>query len=199
MTDIYYEEDAQFDSQKDKGNKMLVVVLFTIAILIVFIAGINFTNFSNALVPMRIRSVNTQKVLGESDGMLRGAMLVEAVVICLFSFAISLFIVRGDKPYVAGGYNQSRDFVERECAVVVADRVAGCADGCACWHVSGMEYYFLFAGIGAERVVRAVAFGQKVEELACLFSVCYFFCIDHCFFVYLFAESLYVEFFPRVR
>ncbi|WP_455637400.1 ABC transporter permease [Parabacteroides sp.] len=95
LTDIYYEEDAQFDSQKDKGNKMLVVVLFTIAILIVFIAGINFTNFSNALVPMRIRSVNTQKVLGESDGMLRSAMLVEAVVICLFSFAISLFIVRG--------------------------------------------------------------------------------------------------------
>lgn len=95
LTDIYYEADARFDSQKDKGNKTMVFVLFTIAVLIVVIAGINFTNFSNALVPMRIRSINTQKVLGGSDSTLRCAMLVEAVVICLFSFILSLFIVRG--------------------------------------------------------------------------------------------------------
>ena len=95
LTDIYYEEDARFDSQKDKGNKTMVFVLFTIAVLIVVIAGINFTNFSNALVPMRIRSINTQKVLGGSDNTLRCAMLVEAVAICLFSFILSLFIVKG--------------------------------------------------------------------------------------------------------
>lgn len=95
LTDIYYEADAKFDSLKDKGNKTLVFVLFTIAILIVFIAGINFTNFSNALVPMRIRSINTQKVLGASDKVLRCAMLVEAVMICLLSFVLALFIVRG--------------------------------------------------------------------------------------------------------
>ena len=86
---------VRFDSQKDKGNKTMVFVLFTIAVLIVVIAGINFTNFSNALVPMRIRSINTQKVLGGSDNTLRCAMLVEAVAICLFSFILSLFIVKG--------------------------------------------------------------------------------------------------------
>lgn len=95
LTDIYYEADARFDLQKDKGNKTMVFVLFTIAVLIVVIAGINFTNFSNALVPMRIRSINTQKVLGGSDNTLRCAMLVEAVAICLFSFILSLFIVKG--------------------------------------------------------------------------------------------------------
>ena len=95
LTDIYYEADARFDSQKDKGNKTMVFVLFTIAVLIVVIAGINFTNFSNALVPMRIRSINTQKVLGGADNTLRCAMLVEAVAICLFSFILSLFIVKG--------------------------------------------------------------------------------------------------------
>lgn len=95
LTDIYYEADARFDSQKDKGNKTMVFVLFTIAVLIVVIAGINFTNFSNALVPMRIRSINTQKVLGGSDNTLRCAVLVEAVAICLFSFILSLFIVKG--------------------------------------------------------------------------------------------------------
>lgn len=65
------------------------------ALLIVFIAGINFTNFSNALVPIRVRSINTQKILGGSDRILRCAMLVEAVMIYAVSFVISLFIVRG--------------------------------------------------------------------------------------------------------
>lgn len=97
LRDIYYEADSQFDSLKDKGNRMLVLVLFTVAILIIMIAGINFTNFSNALMPMRIRSINTQKVLGESDRVLRCAMLVEAVIICLISFVLSLFIVSGMK------------------------------------------------------------------------------------------------------
>ena len=95
LQDIYYEADSTFDSLKDKGNRMLVLVLFTVAVLIVLIAGINFTNFSNALVPMRIRSINTQKVLGGSDEVLRYAMLVEAVMICLLSFVISLCIVIG--------------------------------------------------------------------------------------------------------
>lgn len=95
LTDIYYEADSQFDSLKDKGNRTLVLILFTVALLIVFIAGINFTNFSNALVPIRVRSINTQKILGGSDRILRCAMLVEAVMICLVSFVISMFIVRG--------------------------------------------------------------------------------------------------------
>lgn len=94
VPDIYYENDAQFDSQKTKGSRMIVLVLFTIAVLTVVIAGINFTNFSNAIVPMRIRSINTQKVLGSSDRVLHCSMLVEALAISLFSFALSLIWVK---------------------------------------------------------------------------------------------------------
>lgn len=53
----------------------------------------NFTNFSTALTPMRIKSINTQKVLGSSDRTLRGSLLVEAVCVSLFAYLLSLLFL----------------------------------------------------------------------------------------------------------
>lgn len=94
LTDIHYETDALYDSVADKGSRTVVLILFTISLLIVAIAGINFTNFSNAIVPMRIKSINTQKVLGSSDCLLRWAIWIEAMLISLVSFLLSLILVR---------------------------------------------------------------------------------------------------------
>ena len=90
LPDVYYETDARFDTQKEKGSHTTVLVLFSISLLILLIAGINFTNFSNAMIPMRMKSINTQKVLGSSDKALRWSVLTEAIIICLISFAMSL-------------------------------------------------------------------------------------------------------------
>ena len=42
---------------------------------------------------MRIKSINTQKVLGSSDSMLRGSLLVEAVCVSLFACLLSLLFL----------------------------------------------------------------------------------------------------------
>lgn len=93
LPDVHFKTDCNFDSQKEKGSYAQLQVLLGIAILIVLIATINFMNFSNALVPMRLRSVNTQKVLGSSVSLIRVSMLLEAVGICLLSYMIALLIV----------------------------------------------------------------------------------------------------------
>jgi putative ABC transport system permease protein len=93
LRDIYYTTNSNFDFQKNKGSRTQVGILFFIAFLIIIIAAINFTNFSNAMAPMRLRSINTQKVLGCSVPILRISLLVEAVVICLLSFGIGVGIV----------------------------------------------------------------------------------------------------------
>ena len=46
------------------GNVNTIRVLSGIALLIILIAGINFTNFSISLAPVRVKSINTQKILG---------------------------------------------------------------------------------------------------------------------------------------
>lgn len=92
IRDIYYTRDVQFDFG-ETGSRQTTFLLICIAFIILIIAGINFTNFSTALTPMRIKSINTQKVLGSSVSRLRFSLLMEAVCIAFVSFLVSLLIV----------------------------------------------------------------------------------------------------------
>lgn len=93
LTDIYFMKDKRDPDKIKSGNKNTSLLLAFIALLIVFIAAINFTNFSTALAPMRVKNVNTQKVLGSTDKALRTGFLFEAVIISFFSFLLSLFLL----------------------------------------------------------------------------------------------------------
>lgn len=93
LPDVYFETDCSFDTQKQKGSYTLIRLLSGIALLIVVIAAINFTNFSNAQVPMRVRSINTQKVLGGSVSLIRFSLVMEAVMLCLTAYLLALFYV----------------------------------------------------------------------------------------------------------
>ncbi|MCC8155343.1 MAG: FtsX-like permease family protein [Tannerellaceae bacterium] len=57
------------------------------------IAAINFTNISTSLAPQRIKSINTQKVLGSSDGVLRASLLIEAVAISFIACLLAVLLV----------------------------------------------------------------------------------------------------------
>ena len=95
LTDIYYRNETQDGGTFRSGNQEVTNLLFGIALLIIIVAAINFTNFSTSLTPLRIKSINTQKVLGSSEGLLRRALLVEAVLISFIAWLVSLFIVWG--------------------------------------------------------------------------------------------------------
>lgn len=95
LTDIYYMNEAHDGGTFRSGNKEVTALLFGIALLIVIIAVINFTNFSTSLAPLRIRSINTQKILGSSEALLRRSLWVEAALISLMSWLASLFVVWG--------------------------------------------------------------------------------------------------------
>ena len=92
LPDVHFLNNVDFDSMP-KASRQTLLVLFSIAFVIIIIAGINFTNFSTALTPMRIKSINTQKVLGSSDRMLRGSLLVEAVGVSMFAYLLSLLFL----------------------------------------------------------------------------------------------------------
>ena len=88
LRDIYFSQSG-FRS----GNENTVKILFSIALLIIIIAAINYMNFSIAMTPMRIRSLNTQKILGSSTTALRTSLVSEAVILSFFSWMIALFIL----------------------------------------------------------------------------------------------------------
>lgn len=102
LTDLHFSGQVLYDSTP-KTSRQTVLLLFSIALIIILIAGINFTNFSTALAPMRIKSINTQKVLGGSERMIRCSLILEAVVVSLISclFAYLLVFIAKSTPVAA--------------------------------------------------------------------------------------------------
>jgi putative ABC transport system permease protein len=92
LPDLYYKTGVNYD-QAPKSSRQTARILLAIAFLIVVIAGINYTNFSAALTPKRIRSINTQKVLGGSTAVIRMALITEGIVIGLVSYFLALGLV----------------------------------------------------------------------------------------------------------
>lgn len=67
--------------------------MISIVIIILVIAGINFTNFNTAISPLRMKNINTQKVLGATSGELRRALIIESVLVSLFAFVLGVLIL----------------------------------------------------------------------------------------------------------
>lgn len=89
LPELHFLTNVSYDSMP-KASRQTTRVLFAIAFIILLIAGINFTNFSTALTPMRIKSINTQKVLGSPGSALRMSLLGEAVIVSMVAYLISL-------------------------------------------------------------------------------------------------------------
>ena len=78
---------------KSASSRTTVYLLICVSFLIVIVAAINFMNFSLAETPMRLKSINTQKVLGAKTSSLRGGLIAESVLISLIAFAVSLVLL----------------------------------------------------------------------------------------------------------
>lgn len=80
---------------QDKGNSKLVAVLFVASFFILIAALLNFINFSLAVTPLRIRSLNTRKVMGASTAGLRFGIVWESVLQTMIALGIAVLLILG--------------------------------------------------------------------------------------------------------
>lgn len=80
LTDVNY-----FKISKDD-----IKLLFIISLIIILIAGFNFTNFSIALIPQRIKNVNLHRILGAGRKRLIAGVLGESVLLVLISWILAV-------------------------------------------------------------------------------------------------------------
>ena len=92
LSDIHFLHNIQYDTAS-KANKQTLLILFAIALVIIVIAVINFTNFSTALTPMRVKSINTQRVLGARRSTMRSKIASEAVIVSFLSYLVAIWFV----------------------------------------------------------------------------------------------------------
>lgn len=91
LDDLYFADNLR--TPIEHGNKTTTIILLLVAILVVGIAFINYINFFFALVPERIRAVNTKKVLGSSRGALILSTLKESLWLILMALVVAAVLV----------------------------------------------------------------------------------------------------------
>ena len=74
----------------DRGNRTVHLILLWACAIILVVAAINFLNFTLAESPMRIKGINTRRVLGEGLWRLRLGLVAESVLIALVACVLAL-------------------------------------------------------------------------------------------------------------
>ena len=89
MERVYFEGCAS----EDKGNEMLLYAYYTASVFVLLVGLLNFANFSLAQVPVRMRGVNTRKVMGASTASLRLALVMENVIWAIAALVVAALMV----------------------------------------------------------------------------------------------------------
>ena len=92
LTDMYFDSNSYYAPGK-AGNKTTTMTLLIIAIFVVVIAFINYINFFFAMVPLRLKSINTRKILGSSRFQLVMSSVGESITMVAIALALSVVIV----------------------------------------------------------------------------------------------------------
>ena len=89
VDDIYFSGVGP----NDRGNRNLVGVLTVASVFVLFIAMLNLLNFSLSEIPMRMRGINTRRVMGASIGSLRLKMIMENVMFAFVALIIGILLI----------------------------------------------------------------------------------------------------------
>ena len=102
LGDIHFSKVETGQNYK-KGDATTTYTLMAIGVIIVIIAFVNFINFFMAMVPRRIRRVNTEKIFGCTTRRLRLGFIGEAIGLVLLSLLLAAYIIFVVAPEVSAG------------------------------------------------------------------------------------------------
>jgi putative ABC transport system permease protein len=98
LSDIYFERQSAFDNVKH-GDKSVVYIFLSIAVLILLIACINFMNLSTIRAVERSKEVGLRKVMGALRNHLIWQFIGESVLLTFISCALSVGLLQLLMPF----------------------------------------------------------------------------------------------------
>ena len=149
IRDLYFETDSRVPCAQ--GSLVTTYTLLGIALLVIALAFINFVNFFFALVPVRIRTVNTFKVFGAPNSSLRFSFVFEAVglvVIALFLAWYLSFAIQGTElaSYISAPLTLAQNLPVIGILLVVALVMALVASLYPAWYITSFPPALVIKG-----------------------------------------------------
>ena len=109
LTDIHLHSDFANDLEAS-GDIRYVYIFGAIALFMLLIAGINFTNLSTAGASKRAKEVGIRKTLGSGQSELVGQFLLESVLLSFIALVLAVVFVKLALPVFNGLANKSLSF-----------------------------------------------------------------------------------------
>lgn len=168
VSELYFESDSQAPCRQ--GSVVTTYTLLGIAVLVIVLAFINFVNFFFALVPVRIRTVNTFKVFGAPASSLRFNFVFEAfglVLIALLAAWYVSFALQGTEfaSYISASLALSQNLEVVGLVAVVAFVMALAASLYPAWYITSFAPALVvkgsFGGIRSGRRLRTLLLGVQ--------------------------------------
>ena len=95
LGELYFSmSQLEFPPSISSGNVALTYTLLSVAIALLSVGFINYLIFINSIAPRRLRSVNTQKIMGAGIVGLRFGFVIESVLMILGALFVAYVVVR---------------------------------------------------------------------------------------------------------
>jgi putative ABC transport system permease protein len=166
VRDLYFEEDSRVPCAQ--GSLVTTYTLLGIALLVIALAFINFVNFFFALVPVRIRTVNTFKVFGAPNASLRFGFIFEAVGLVVIALLLAwylAFAIQSTKlaSYISAPLNLAQNLPVIGVLLAVAVVMALVASLYPAWYITSFPPAMVvkgsFSGTAGGRRLRTLLLG----------------------------------------
>ena len=163
VRDIYFETDSRVPCVQ--GSLVTTCSLLGIALLVIALAFINFVNFFFALVPVRIRTVNTFKIFGAPNASLRFSFIFEAMGLVLIALLLAWYLsfaIQGTvlASYISAPLNLAQNLPVVGILLAVAVALALVASLYPAWYITSFPPALVvkgpFAGTPGGRLLRTL-------------------------------------------
>ena len=166
IRDLYFETDGRVPCAQ--GSLVTTYTLLGIAMLVIVLAFINFVNFFFALVPVRIRTVNTFKVFGAPNSSLRFGFVFEAVGLVVVALLLAwylAFAIQGTElaSYISASLSVAQNLPVIGILLAVAVVMALVASLYPAWYITSFPPAMVvkgsFSGTAGGRLLRTLLLG----------------------------------------
>jgi putative ABC transport system permease protein len=110
LADVHLKsKQVLFETNANKSDILNVYVLSVIAVLILILAAVNFTNLVTAKSAGRAKEVGMRKVIGAIRSQLIGQHLAESILITFLAAVLALTVVFAVLPFLNSAYQRFAD------------------------------------------------------------------------------------------